>query len=94
MRRVLGFSALLLLLSAGVVLRADKAVNVYDIPRWVMAGGGGNSGANPYALTGTVGQGVVGTANNNPYHLCSGFWCRPDRYRYAVYLPQVMRQFP
>lgn len=92
MKRVLGFSALLILLSAGVVLGAGEAVNVYGIPRWVVAGGGGYSAASQYALTGTVGQAVVDTTNKEAYVLCSGFWCGEGKL--VAYLPLVSRQSP
>ncbi len=66
----------------------------YDLSWHVVAGGGGQGQAAPYALGGTAGQGVVGAAGQGPYALCSGFWCGPERAGYPIYLPLVVKGAP
>jgi hypothetical protein len=85
----------LLLLTGVAVVWASDAVAVptaTTIERWVIAGGGGHAEADPYALDGTVGQAVVGTSDQTPYSLCSGFWCGvrggPAE---RIFLPVVVR---
>jgi hypothetical protein len=57
--------------------------------REVLAGGGGQSQAGRYALTGIVGQAVIGASGARPYGLCSGFWC--GMIYYDIYLPLIRR---
>jgi hypothetical protein len=95
MRRVLLAIGLLLLLSAGLVLAADGAAPSWEIPRFVIAGGGGTLEVRGYALTGTIGQAVVGRGSSGIYSVCSGFWggrcgeavMAPNQ----IYLPLVVR---
>lgn len=95
MRRTLFAVALLVLLSVGLVLGAEGAPSAYGIPRFVIAGGGGTSQAGLYALTGTVGQAVVGSGSRGLYSVCSGFWggpCGPAGILLnRIYLPLVVR---
>lgn len=95
MRRVLLTIGLLLLLSAGLVLAADGAAPSYEIPRFVIAGGGGASGVGGFALTGTIGQAVVGNGSGGIYSVCSGFWGGPcgeaGLLSSRIYLPLVVR---
>lgn len=95
MRRVLLSIGILLLLSAGLVLAADGAAPGYEIPRFVIAGGGGASATRLFALTGTSGQAVVGSGSGGIYSVCSGFWggpCGEDGSpRNRIYLPLVTR---
>jgi hypothetical protein len=97
-RLVLLGLALVLLLSAGAALATDEGGGI-EIPRWVIAGGGGRSEAGRYALTGTIGQAVVGTGSGGSYEVCSGFWAGPCGWepvaeRLRIYLPVVMRGYP
>lgn len=95
MRRVLLSLGILLLLSAGLVLAADGAAPVYEIPRFVIAGGGGTTQAGIYALSGTIGQAVVGSGTRGHYSVCSGFWGGPcggaGILLERIYLPLVVR---
>ncbi len=62
-----------ILLLAGVALAADS----YEIP-WYVIGGGGEpvvSNDGVYALNGTIGQPVVEVIGEGSYEVCSGFWC-------------------
>ncbi len=89
MRRTAIFAALaVLILLSGVVLANGVAVVV---DRYVVGGGGGYVEADPYALSGTVGQAVVGVASSvGDYELCSGFWCG-QVVEYKIYLPLLLR---
>jgi hypothetical protein len=61
------------------------------IARHIIGSGGGHEEVGNYVLDGTIGQVVVGAASNDPYDLCSGFWCGTRGYK--IYLPLVMRDF-
>ena len=91
MRRALFAIVLLSLLSAGLVLAAEGAAPNWEIPRFVVAGGGGASQVNIYALTGTVGQAVVGSGSKGLFSICSGFWGGPCGPPSRIYLPLVVR---
>jgi hypothetical protein len=85
-------AALLLLTSVAL------ANGTPSVDWWVIGGGGGHADAVPHALDGTVGQPVVGVVSNDPYQLCSGFWCggavaaAPGMRR--IYLPVILRNYP
>lgn len=89
---ILALAALLLLTS--VVLASGTP----SVDWWVIGGGGGPAEALPYALNGTVGQPVVGVVSDDPYELCSGFWCRGAGAgagaEYKIYLPIIFRNYP
>ena len=88
MKRTIFLAVLALLLLVGVAL-ADGPQAV----AWHVIGGGGGhveSGDGVYALDGTIGQAVVGTAMDTDYELCSGFWCGA-KVEYRIYLPLTMR---
>ena len=66
-----GVVALVLALSAGVVLTAPDAA----LP-WSVFGGGGSSSSTNYELGSTSGQSSpIGESNTMNYELCAGFWC-------------------
>ncbi len=76
-----------LLLVQAVLAQASPAID------WrVIGGGGGHAEAGIYALDGTIGQAVVGTATDTSLELCSGFWCGAAA-GYKIYLPLVMRNY-
>ena len=77
----------LLLVSA--VLAAPMATS---IDRWVLAGGGGQAQQSPYALDGTIGQPLVGWAQNAGYQLSSGFLASIG-VQYRLYLPPILRDY-
>ena len=77
------------LLAAGAVLASGTPT----IERYVVGGGGGHAEVPPYTLDGTLGQALVGLAGDEPYGLCSGFWCEGWG-RYRVYLPLAVRGSP
>jgi hypothetical protein len=86
---VAAFLCSLLLFLTGVALaNGTPAID------WKVIGGGGglHDQPVPYALGGTIGQAVVGTATEPGFELCSGFWCRAA-VEYKVYLPLVMRNY-
>jgi hypothetical protein len=89
---ILALAALLLLTS--VVLASGTP----SVDWWVIGGGGGHAESAPYALDGTVGQPVVGVVSDDPYELCSGFWCRGAGAgagaEYKIYLPIILRNYP
>jgi hypothetical protein len=77
-----------LLLLAGIV----QAAVTQTVDWRVMGAGGGHAEAAPYALDGTIGQAVVGTAADTGSDLCSGFWCGAA-VEHNIYLPLVLRDF-
>jgi hypothetical protein len=95
MRRALFAIVLLFLLSAGLGLAAEGAAPSWEVPRFVIAGGGGSSGTRVFALTGTIGQAVVGSGSQGIYSVCSGFWGGPcgeaGILHNRIYLPLVVR---
>ncbi len=82
---IAGMALLTLVLLTSNVLAFDG----YEIPRYVIGGGGSHLQAGVYTLDATIGQAVAGRALNLPYDLCAGFWCGLGRYK--VYLPLVLR---
>jgi hypothetical protein len=87
---IIAGTVLCALLLAGVALaNGTPAVDWY-----VIGGGGGHveSGDGVYALDGTIGQAVVGTATDTGYELCSGFWCGVA-VEYRIYLPIVLKNY-
>jgi hypothetical protein len=78
--------AVLLLSLTGVVLANGSA----SIDWHVIGGGGDRLEAGDYTLDCTVGQAVVGTARNDPYELCAGYWCGAA-VEHSIYLPLVLR---
>ena len=94
--RYLLLLGLALLLASGVTLVAAEPDNGYQIPRWVIGGGGGESAVGGYALVGTAGQPLTDAGSGAGYEICSGFWCGAGQviYDYAVYLPLVLRNYP
>ena len=67
-----GVVALVLALSAGVVLTAPDTA----LPWSVFGGGGGSSSSTNYELGSTSGQSSpIGESANTNYELCAGFWC-------------------
>ena len=85
---------LALVLASGVALVAAAMTNGYEIPRWVIGGGGGESAAGDFYLVGTVGQPVTGLGSEADYNVCSGFWCGAGWFVHRVYLPLVQRDHP
>jgi hypothetical protein len=86
---VLALLGSLLLVTA--VLAAPTATTV---DRYVIGGGGGDAGVGVLALSGTIGQPVVGGVGNDPYELGSGFWGGMGMVAvapYQIYLPVVTR---
>ena len=85
------------LLVALILLTNTAAANSngYEISPWVIGGGGGHSGTNPYTLDGTVGQATAGPfILHGPYDECAGFWCWGWSFeRKSVYLPVVLRNW-
>lgn len=68
------------------------AANGYAITRSVMGGGGGRATGGVYALNGTIGQAVVGSASSGSHTLCTGFWCGLTLHPiYRLHLPLVLR---
>ena len=92
-RKIIVLATLLLcsLLVVGAALAVPAATT---LDRWVVGGGGGQAGAAPYSLEGTIGQSVVGLAEHAAYQLHAGFWTEvawvvADR----VYLPLLLREW-
>jgi hypothetical protein len=82
---------LLLVLALPEGLAAPTALS---LERWVVAGGGGHAEVASYAMSGTIGQAVVGGTSNDPYQLGSGFWggiAPAASAAYRIYLPLLMR---
>ena len=90
-RHRMAFPGLVLVtLSLTLVVGLALAQGTPTIDRYVIGGGGGHAEATPYALDGTLGQSVVGTASQGDYGLCSGFWCGAA-VEYKIYLPSMLK---
>jgi len=61
-------------LSCFAWLAAGGAFGAYEIPQHVIAGGGGTSAGGSFALTGTIGQSVVGQSSGGNFAVFGGFW--------------------
>ncbi len=64
-----------------------------DLTRWVIGGGGGYLSSGNTALSGTIGQPVVGVSSNADITLSHGFWFSPaaENVTCIIYLPLVKR---
>ncbi len=64
-----------------------------DVPWWVVAGGGGEvrSAGGEVAMNGTLGQPIVGPADNSAW-LGAGYWYGAEAV-YAIHLPLVLRSY-
>ena len=61
----------------------------YNLSWYVLAGGGGRSAADHYAMNSTVGQALVGFSDSASIGMQSGYWQNwPD---YGVFLPVVVK---
>jgi hypothetical protein len=61
-----------------------------DVPQDI---GGGHAELAGRALSGTLGQPVVGVTGSEVRGLCAGFWCLPGIHRYRIYVPLVLRDY-
>lgn len=90
----------LVFLSAGaasILLAASAAVaqvsGVWDLQWNAVSGGGGASAADPYSVTGTIGQAVAGgPATGGDYAVISGFGAALGDIKYRLILPQLSRE--
>lgn len=58
---------------------------------WNVVGSGESEIASThFRIRSTIGQPVVGTARNDPYELCTGYWCGAA-VEHSIYLPLVLR---
>lgn len=62
----------------GMVLFLVLTVPVMSTDRWVFGSGGGPVSTGSMQLDGTIGQPVIGLANNGAVELSSGFWFSPS----------------
>jgi hypothetical protein len=90
MNRILTLSVLAVLLLSTTTLSASTAPSAQELPRYVIAGGGGRSEAGDYVLRGAAGQPVAGTTGQGTFDLCSGFWCGEGIY--TAYLPFALNE--
>ena len=65
-----------LVIGAAITATAQVAAGgTYSLDQSVIAGGGGqNSTGGTFALDGTIGQAIAGTANSSPFAIQSGFF--------------------
>lgn len=89
-------SFLILLVGLLVVLVAVSIAGAqtsasFDLSWYVMAGGGSPADSAPYAMNGTLGQGIVGISDGTGLQMSSGYWYVS---RHRVYLPLVFRNYP
>jgi hypothetical protein len=83
--KILILSIALFLVITGVAL----ANNGFDLSRWVVSGGGTNSGAGDVNLQATLGQPVVGVITGGDISLRQGYW--HGNFWYSVYVPLIQR---
>lgn len=79
-----------ILLLVPLLLGAVLANGAPSVDWDVIAGGGGSMEAADHALSGTVGQAVVGMVADTELELCSGYWCRTE-ISHRILLPIVIR---
>ncbi len=87
------FVASLAALAAAVLvvsMVAAQSRGGYDLSRNTIAGGGGSSSGDSYALAGTIGQADTGMLIGGGYTLAVGFW-PGARTQFAVFLPLILR---
>jgi hypothetical protein len=62
-----------------------------DLPRWLVAGGGGTSGdGSGLALSGAIGQAAPGQSGAGTFGLQGGFWAAaPGEQAIRLYLPVI-----
>ncbi len=70
---------------------AQAAPQVYDLPWWKVAGGGGDSQGGSYLLRGTAGQAEAGTLTGGQYILEGGFWSGFPAGGHEVFLPLLRK---
>jgi len=97
-------AVVLLLLAMGLPGGAvGRALGDFELGWWHLCGGGGRATATNYALAGSIGLPLAGTARSAQYQLAAGFWHgvgmpgpvlpTPTLYLpFAVYLPVLVRQ--
>lgn len=83
-------AALLLLFAAGAAVVAQSSAN-FDLSWNVIGNGGGDASSASYAISGTVGQGMVGqtAVDSANFTLNSGYWTASSFTR--IYLPTVIK---
>lgn len=86
----IGLAVLLVLAATGSAAASTASILAAEIPRYVIAGGGGHVAQGSFALDGTIGQPLAGTVSNSPYNLCAGFWCGRPTFG-PIYIPIVLR---
>ena len=86
----------LLVLAALLLLGTLTSANgpIYTLSRWVVAGGGGESRGDGYALRATVGQAEAAVWQGDGYTLSGGFWGGAGPGEHVVHLPLVLRDSP
>ena len=78
---------LMALLLAGIA--GAQTSTGYSLSWYVLAGGGGRSAADHYAINSTVGQWAAGFSSSTSDGIQTGYWQNwPD---YAVFLPVVVK---
>jgi len=85
----------LVLLSVALTLRGAGAVRADSrLPRYVIAGGGGESSGGNFRLHGTIGQPTVALMSGGGFALQGGFWYggASPLQQYPLYLPLVLKQ--
>ena len=77
-----------LLLFAGLALTAAILAGE-QMPRKLVASGGGLSVSSGYRLQSAIGQPVAGLSYTSSYRYCAGYWCGDARDK--LYLPLVRK---
>ncbi len=83
---LIALGIMLVILTATVVQAAS-----YELPRWVISGGGGFLAGGNYTLNGTIGQPVAGSIGGGNYSLTSGFWWEVLSPNFWQFLPWTGR---
>lgn len=81
---------MILLFVVGTVVVAQSSAN-FDLSWNVIGNGGGEANSARYAVSGTVGQGVVGqtAVNSANFSLNSGYWTAGSTMQ--IYLPTIIK---
>jgi len=94
MRRLMIAAAVCLLFLALALSAVGTAHADSRLPRYVIAGGGGESAGGNFRLHGTIGQPATAMLSGGGFRLQGGFWYgeAPPSTLYPLYLPLLLKQ--
>lgn len=82
--------AIAIMLATPTAMAGPGAVQAYEVPWNVVAGGGATMSSASYTVMGTAGQPVAGPADSSSYQLLSGYWQALEDFMRQVFMPVVV----